>query len=244
MKISLVVAFTLCLAGAAGAQQTPICVVDGARFPCVEKVTATQQAPAPLCIIDGMRYPSTTCTRDWSSTSQVFVYGGTTSSSVNGVFDFKTERADILHVEIIKGPTATAQYGPDAVNGVILITTNRAPGPLLSPDDPLAHFLFPPELVMAHQKEISLTDTQRSAIQRAIGEAQGAFVDLKFKVTGDVEQLQRLLEPPSVDLAKVMEQVDRVLAGEREIKRAQLTLLVRIKNQLTEQQQAALGKLR
>ena len=35
-------------------------------------------------------------------------------------------------------------------------------------DDPFAQYLYPPELVMAHQTEINLTDRQRSAIQDAV----------------------------------------------------------------------------
>ena len=110
--------------------------------------------------------------------------------------------------------------------------------------DPFARYLFPPELVMAHQQAINLTDRQRSAIQEAIKDAQGKFVDLQFRMSGDGEKLQELIRGTSVDEARVLEQVDRVLATEREIKRAQLTLMMRIKNQLTEQQQAALMKLR
>ena len=110
--------------------------------------------------------------------------------------------------------------------------------------DPFARYLFPPELVMAHQQAINLTDRQRSAIQEAIKEAQGKFVDLQFRMSADGEKLQELIRGTSVDEARVLEQVDRVLATEREIKRAQLTLMMRIKNQLTEQQQTALMKLR
>jgi TonB-dependent SusC/RagA subfamily outer membrane receptor len=220
MKISLAVTFTLCLASAAGAQQ------------------------APLCIIDGIRYPSTSCKRDWSSTAQVLVPGAPIIVVDGRVTGYQLDQANIVHVEIIKGAPAVTQYGPDAANGVILITTNRAPGPLPGRDDPLARFLFSPELVMAHQQEINLTDAQRSAIQRAIVEVQGKFADLQFRMSGEVEKLQLLLQPSSVDEAKVIDQVDHVLAAERDIKHAQLTLMIRIKNQLTEQQQTALAKLR
>ena len=47
-----------------------------------------------------------------------------------------------------------------------------------------------------------------------------------------------------MDEVKTLEQVDLVLSLEREVKRAQIALVVRIKNQLTEQQQAQLAKLR
>lgn len=111
-------------------------------------------------------------------------------------------------------------------------------------EDPLAKYLFPPELVMANQQAIGLTDSQRSDLQQALTGAQQKFVSLQFRMTGEVETLQRLLQPSNVDEAKVLDQIDRVLAVEREIKRAQLSLVIRIKNLLTEKQQAQLGALR
>jgi hypothetical protein len=46
------------------------------------------------------------------------------------------------------------------------------------------------------------------------------------------------------DESQVMGQLDKVLNSEREIKRTQIGLLVRIKNKLTLDQQAHLQKLR
>ena len=112
------------------------------------------------------------------------------------------------------------------------------------PEDPLARYLFPLELVMAHQQAIGLTERQRMAIQQAVKDAQGKFVDVQFAMSGEMEKLQRLLQGTSPDESDVLDQVDRVLSLEREVKRAQLALMVRIKNQLTDQQQAALQRLR
>jgi Spy/CpxP family protein refolding chaperone len=53
-----------------------------------------------------------------------------------------------------------------------------------------------------------------------------------------------LLKQPKADEAQVAAQLDKVLAAEREIKRAQISLLVRIKNDLTEEQQHRLQALR
>ncbi|MFL5593868.1 MAG: periplasmic heavy metal sensor [Gemmatimonadaceae bacterium] len=117
-------------------------------------------------------------------------------------------------------------------------------GPGQPNGDPLARYLFPPELVMANQQAIGLTDRQRSSLQQAMKDAQGKFIDLQFRMSGEVENLRRLIEPPSVDEARVLAQVDRVLAAEREVKHAQLSLMIRIKNLLTQQQQAQLGALR
>jgi Spy/CpxP family protein refolding chaperone len=110
--------------------------------------------------------------------------------------------------------------------------------------DPMMRFLFPPELIMQHQSEIGLTDAQRSTITTAMQQAQGRFVDFQFKLSGDGEKLGKLLQGSSVDESQVLEQVDRILASERELKRAQIGLLVRLKNALTAQQQAKLAQLR
>ena len=52
-----------------------------------------------------------------------------------------------------------------------------------------------------------------------------------------------LLREKPVDEAKVLGQVDRILALEKEIKKTQISLLVRIKNLLTAAQQAKLTEL-
>jgi TonB-dependent SusC/RagA subfamily outer membrane receptor len=158
---------------------------------------------------------------------------------------------DIEQIEILKGPAAVAAYGGTAANGVILIRTRIPSTQVLSnpcnqaasADDPFARYLFPPELVMSNQQTIGLTDRQRSTIQDAMREAQGKFVDLQFKMSGEGERLQRLMQGTSIDEARLLEQVDRVLTVERDIKHTQLTLMARIKNQLTEQQQMELRQL-
>jgi Spy/CpxP family protein refolding chaperone len=110
--------------------------------------------------------------------------------------------------------------------------------------DPFGQFLFPPELVMKHQGEIGLQDAQRSALQTAIQQAQSKFVDVQWKLSAEGEKLGRLLQNATANEAQVLEQVDRILELEREVKRTQIGLLVRIKNTLTPAQQAKLMELR
>ena len=38
---------------------------------------------------------------------------------------------------------------------------------------------------MAHQTAINLTDAQRGAIQKAVKEAQGKFIDIQFTMNSD-----------------------------------------------------------
>jgi Spy/CpxP family protein refolding chaperone len=54
----------------------------------------------------------------------------------------------------------------------------------------------------------------------------------------------RLLQANPVDQKAVLAQLDRILVLEATVKRAQITLLVEIKNQLTPAQQAKLRELR
>ena len=142
---------------------------------------------------------------------------------------------------------AGAQVGPRpkpifVVDGVVQPSQDAQPGQ--GPDDPFARFLFPPELVMQHQGEIGITDAQRATLTTAIQQAQAKFVETQFKLSAEGEKLARLLQGTTIDESQALEQVDRILSMEREMKRAQVGLLVRIKNTLTSGQQAKLMQLR
>jgi len=119
------------------------------------------------------------------------------------------------------------------------LAAQQPPGP-----DPIAENLFPPELVMAHQKAIDLSDAQKASIRAELLKAQTRFTELQWQLQDAIEGLVSLLKQPSADESEVMSQLDKVLSSEREIKRTQISLLVRIKNKLTPEQQAHLQKLR
>jgi Spy/CpxP family protein refolding chaperone len=121
----------------------------------------------------------------------------------------------------------------------------RAPGPPGpgGPDDFGRNF-FPPELVMQHQSEIGLQDSQRAALTSAVQQAQGTFMDVQWKLSAEGEKMGKLLQPAQVDETQVLEEVDRILALERQMKRTQIGLMVRIKNTLTPAQQAKLMEIR
>jgi Spy/CpxP family protein refolding chaperone len=110
-------------------------------------------------------------------------------------------------------------------------------------DDPLARHLFPPERVMGHAQEIGLDDAQRNAIRKEVQKAQSRFLDLQFDLQTEMETLVRLVQENKVEESKVLAQLDRVLALEKEIKKTQISLLVRIKNALTPAQQAKLAEM-
>jgi Spy/CpxP family protein refolding chaperone len=112
------------------------------------------------------------------------------------------------------------------------------------PDDPIARNLFPPELVMRFQHEIGLNENQSTAIRSEIQKMQSRFVDLQWQMESEKQKLVQLLQAPAVEESKVLAEADRVMNLETEIKKTHLSLLVRIKNQLNEEQQKKLAGLR
>jgi TonB-dependent SusC/RagA subfamily outer membrane receptor len=206
-------------------------------------LASTARAQHPLFIINGVRIPQ--C-------------GTATGGDLLRLSDIDPNV--IESIEVVKGPAAARQYGPDAANGVITISTKK--GSVVSPMacgtavggngattnpvlDPVATYLYTPEFVMAHQEAIVVTDRQRTAIQDAVRAIQSkAVVDAQLQLASAGEKLSRALARPSVDETVVLQQLDDMLALERDVKRAQMTLLVRIKNLLTPTQQALLDKSR
>ena len=113
------------------------------------------------------------------------------------------------------------------------------PGPPAAPD-PFARYFFPPELVMQRQSQIGLTDAQRERIKTEVAAAQKTMSDVQWRLAGQGETMGRLLSADVVDEARVLAQVDTVLAAEREMKRTQIALMVRIRNTLTAEQRKQL----
>jgi Spy/CpxP family protein refolding chaperone len=110
--------------------------------------------------------------------------------------------------------------------------------------DPIGQSFFAPELVIQHQEAIGLNDEQKTYLKTEIRQAQLKFTELQWKLQDEMEKLVSLVKQPRVDEPVALAQLDKVLAMEREIKRAQIALLVHIKNELTPEQQAKLTDIR
>jgi Spy/CpxP family protein refolding chaperone len=119
-----------------------------------------------------------------------------------------------------------------------------AESPPAPPQDPLAPFVFPPDLVMRYASEIGLDERQRAAVKDAVVKLQGHVLEVQWDVQAESEKMARLLQASPVDETALLAQADKVMGLEREVKRAHLSLLVRIKNLLTDTQRARLGELR
>src|SRR5438105_3954238 len=110
--------------------------------------------------------------------------------------------------------------------------------------DPIMRCLFPPELVMAHQQEIGLQDAQRTKLITEMSQAQAKFTEVQWTLSAEQQKLEQVLKSSTVDEVQALKEVDSILALEHDLKSAQMTLMVRVKNTLTPQQQETLAAMR
>jgi Spy/CpxP family protein refolding chaperone len=113
-----------------------------------------------------------------------------------------------------------------------------------SPVDPIGGNLFPPEFIMANADAINFTDEQRQALRDTVERNQERFSGLHQALKQEAEALGKLLAQPAATEAAVLAQFDKVQDREREIKRAQLALMLGIRGKLTDDQRAKLTELR
>lgn len=111
-------------------------------------------------------------------------------------------------------------------------------------DDPIGRNFFPPELVMQNQQAISLSEAQRNSFAKEMQTAQSEFMTLQWDVQKEMEKFKTLIEKENPGEAEVLEQLERMVAIENKIKKRQITLLIRVKNLLSHEQQEKLQKLR
>jgi Spy/CpxP family protein refolding chaperone len=127
------------------------------------------------------------------------------------------------------GPKPPPQQGP------------QQPPP---PNDPLGDVMFPPDMVMQHQRELALTDEQKTFMRGEINRTTTRFNELQWQLQDAMEALHETMKANSVNEQLAMAQLDKVLDNEREIKRAHMELAIRIKNKLTPEQQTKLQSMR
>ena len=141
--------------------------------------------------------------------------------------------AALLSATVVVGQQQPPPFPPNAPNGP------HPPNP-----DPLAHVMFPPELIMGHARQLGLTDEQKAFIRREIQKTTVSFQELQWKLQDQMELLHESMKATSVNEAQALAQLDKVLEIEREIKRLHIGLAVRLKNRLTPEQQEQLQKFR
>ena len=116
--------------------------------------------------------------------------------------------------------------------------------PVFADEDPIGRYLYPPELIMSHAHDLGLQDKQREMVKNEVQKAQSKFFDLQWQTKEESDKMIKLLQQSPADEAKILEQADRVMSLEREIKRTHLGMLIRLRNLLTQEQQAKLQQFK
>ena len=128
---------------------------------------------------------------------------------------------------------AAALLAPPILTGQVQYT--------VGPSEDFSRGLFTPELIMRHYREIGLSTEQRSTITEAIRILQSVVVDPQWSLMEVSQNLTELLEATPIDEAQALSVIDQVFAAEAEIKRANMSALIRIKNALTQEQHSLAG---
>ncbi len=116
----------------------------------------------------------------------------------------------------------------------------QQPHPPHPPMDPLGEAMFPPDMIMQHTRELNLTPEQKTFMRAEIQKTTTRFNELQWQLQDAMEALHEIMKSDSVNEQQALAQLDKVLDAEREIKRLHIGMAIRIKNQLTPEQQAKL----
>ena len=155
----------------------------------------------------------------------------------------KTMFAIVFAAAFLIVSVVTAQQPPQAPQPPGPRGADNVPHPPPNPD-PLAHLMFPPDMIMGHARQLNLTDEQKAFMRAEIQKTTTTFQELQWKLQDQMELLQETMKSSSVNEAQALAQLDKVLDVEREIKRLHIGLAVRLKNRLTPEQQEQLHKMR
>src|ERR1051325_5088976 len=117
----------------------------------------------------------------------------------------------------------------------------RMPPP--PPPDMLDNSVFPPDVIMEHQRELGLTDQQKAFMRGEINKTSTVFNDLQWQLQDAMEALRDTMKADQVNEQLALAQLDKVLDAEREIKKLHMALAIRIKNNLTADQVQKLQEL-
>jgi len=147
-----------------------------------------------------------------------------------------------------------AVFGAAVLVSVVLVSaqqpepsqprSQQQPQPPPPPPDPLGDAIFPPDMVMQHQRELGLTDDQKTFMRAEINRTTTRFNELQWQLQDAMEALHETMKANSVNEQLALSQLDKVLDNEREMKRAHMELAIRIKNKLTAEQQAKLQSMK
>ena len=104
--------------------------------------------------------------------------------------------------------------------------------------------LVAPELILQYKEQLKLTKSQQDAIQAMVDDANEKLPAYQAQHKTESQALRDALQSNLSDEKAVLSQLDKVIIQERNIRRLQLALLVRVHTQLSAQQLADIEKIK
>ena len=127
----------------------------------------------------------------------------------------------------------------------LLILASLACGTALAenPKDVFKGKLFAPNVILEHRDALELSKEQFTAIRAAVVEVQAGVAEHEWDMQEAYQALMAELDKSPVDEEKVIEHAERALLAENQVKKKQMTMLVRLRNLLTDDQVAYLERV-
>lgn len=96
--------------------------------------------------------------------------------------------------------------------------------------------LFPPNVILEHQAELELSKAQFTDIRAAVVEVQAGVAEHEWDMREAYQALMLELDKSPIDEDRVLKHANVALLAENQVKKKQMTMLVRLKNLLTADQ--------
>jgi Spy/CpxP family protein refolding chaperone len=114
----------------------------------------------------------------------------------------------------------------------------------MPPNDPVGSRLFMPEFIAANADVISLSESQQEKLRAAVEKAQKPIAEATARLREEADSLGKLIETTAGERTVVMAQFEKVQDRDRDLKRAQLDLLLDLRALLNEEQRVWLTQLK
>jgi hypothetical protein len=104
--------------------------------------------------------------------------------------------------------------------------------------------LFAPNVILENKSELGLSKQQFTDIRQAVVEVQAGVAGHEWDIAEAYQNIVAELDKSPIDQAQVLEHVDAALRAENEVKKMQVSMLIQLKNLLTEDQVEYLESVR
>ena len=104
------------------------------------------------------------------------------------------------------------------------------------PKDVFKGKLFAPKIILENRDALQLSKEQFTAIRAAVVEVQAGVAEHEWDMQEAYQALMLELDKSPIDEDRVLEHAGTALLAENQVKKKQMTMLVRLKNLLTAEQ--------